>query len=126
MLAFRCSRTGLYFPEDYVEEWGKKYGHGLGPDPVSECLVNDYHHPVNHKNSPPMHPVSVCKAQVDLVDVSEEEFNSHRAIIAKDDPQLVRLSKIMRDRQMLKSHELRSKYPGEIEEAERRIEANEY
>lgn len=39
--AYRCNRTGLMFPADYVDQWGIKYGIGLGSKPVSEALTNN-------------------------------------------------------------------------------------
>lgn len=121
MIVYRCSRTGLYFPGDYCENWGKKYGFGLGPEPVSEALVNDYHHKVDHTNQPPMHPVAVCRAQVDCMDVSEEEYEAHKAILVADDPQMIQRAKIMQDKQILKSTELRMRYPDRVVEVETRL-----
>jgi len=39
---FRCAGSGLYFPSDYLEMWGRKYGLGLGPVVVSECLETEW------------------------------------------------------------------------------------
>ena len=111
MRAFRCSRTNLLFPEDYVEEWGRIYGIGLGPIPISEALVNDYHRRVVEDGDEPMHPVSVCRAQVDLVDVSDAEFDERAAILAIDDPKMNLRAPIMRKRQILKSQKLRQLRP---------------
>lgn len=118
MKAFRCSRTGLFFPGDYVEEWGRRYGIGLGPTPISEALVNDYHRKVCEDGEEPMHPVGVCHSQVDLVDVSEEEFNANRAILAIDDVKMNRRSEIMRGRQILKSNKLRQLLPAKAAKAD--------
>jgi hypothetical protein len=82
MKAFRCSRTGLLYPSDYVEEWGRKYGIGLGPVPISEALVNDYHRDI----AGDMHGLSVARAQIDMVEVTEEEFIQNQAILDIDDP----------------------------------------
>jgi hypothetical protein len=91
-LAYRCGSSGLYFPDDYIKEWGKKYGIGLGPDPVSETLQSDYDVP------PPsitpdtmefttiMHPIYVCKSQIDLHMVTDEEFAENSAVLDLDDP----------------------------------------
>lgn len=111
MRAFRCARTNLLYPEDFVEEWGRKYGIGLGPVPISEALVNDYHRKVVEDGEEPMHPLSVCRAQVDLVDVTPEEFAEREAVLAIDDPKLNRRSGIMRGRQIMKSHKLRQLLP---------------
>ena len=112
--AFRCSRTGLYFPADYVEEWGRKYGNGLGPIPVSEALVNAYDQPIAiHPTKPgeAMHPLCACKAQVDLVEITEEEYNSNKAIISTDDPDVYDRATLMRAKQTLKSPKMASMYP---------------
>lgn len=42
VVAFQCNHSGLYWPGDYLREWGRKYGIGLGGTPVSECLNSDY------------------------------------------------------------------------------------
>lgn len=117
MKAFRCSRTGLMFPADYVENWGSTYGIGLGSVPVSEALVNDYHrNPVGDSDSG-MHPLSVCRAQVDLVDVKEEEFIENEAILDRDDPAMRRRAPLMRAKQLMKSNAMINKYPQAVEKA---------
>lgn len=118
MRAFRCARTNLLYPEDFVEEWGRKYGIGLGPVPISEALVNDYHRKVVEDGEEPMHPLSVCRAQVDLVDVTPEEFEERKAILSIDDPKLNTRSAIMRGRQILKSAKLKQLLPEKAAAAE--------
>lgn len=115
MNAFRCSRTGMFFPSDYVENWGKRYGIGLGPVPVSECLTNRYDLPIAEAKdaSQTMHPVGVCRAQVDYVDISEDEYNSRRAVIADDDRDMYVRARIMRDRQFAHDPKIRSLFPEE-------------
>jgi len=120
MNAFRCSRTGVLFPGDYVELWGVRYGIGLGPSPVSEALTNDYSmDPVgnNAAGSPAMHPVGTCGAQVDFVQISDGEFEIGRAVLAVDDPTMQVRAGIMRGRQLLKSGRLAVMYPAEVEKA---------
>ena len=129
--AFRCSRTGMCFPPDYIEEWGKKYGIGLGPVPVSEALVNDYFRPVvsDPKESgekSAMHPLSVCKAQIDFVDVEQAEYDANIPILAIDDQNLIRRGQLMRDKQLVKSGEMKRQFPGQVAEAQARIDANKY
>ncbi len=100
MFAYRCRHTGLYFPDDYVKEWGKKYGIGMGPRPVSECLDTHYECPkAPCHTGEEMHPVGVCYADVDLVDVAPEEFASKRAILHRDDPNLVLRSEVLLSKQ---------------------------
>lgn len=118
MRAFRCARTNLLFPEDYIEEWGRKYGIGLGPEPVSEALVNDYHRKVVEDGEEPMHAVSVCRAQVDLVDVDPAEFEDRKAVLAIDDVKMNRRAEIMRGRQILKSQKLRNLLPAKAADAD--------
>lgn len=104
--AFRCGHSRMFFPGDYVKEWGRKYGWGLGGSPVSECLDSDY------EAAPPpitpetrsleliMHPVEVTKAQVDLVLVTPEEFEAGRLVLAAEDPYMTRRAQLLRERQL--------------------------
>lgn len=107
VVVFQCGHSGLYFPSDYVKEWGRSYGIGQGPDPVSEVLDSDYH------TAPPaitpeiqsfdqiMHPVGNCCAQMDLDLVAKEVFEANQAIAAKDDPRMKRRCEIVREKQLL-------------------------
>ena len=109
--AFRCSRTGVLFPADYVEMWGVKYGRGLGPVPVSEALVNEYSRPVTaaeSRENEAMHPVSCCRAQVDFCEVTEDEWNEKQAVLNHTDLLFNERSKIMRSKQMIKSDKMRA------------------
>lgn len=106
MKAYRCAASGCYYPADYISEWGRKYGHGLGPDPVSETWQSEYSLP------PPaitpdirdinqiMHPCVVSRAQLDLVDVSEQEYNANRAITQSEDPYGTQRAEIVRKKQL--------------------------
>jgi hypothetical protein len=93
------------FPSDYVEEWGRKYGIGLGPVPVSEALVNDYDKPVvvSATDGTAMHPLGVCRAQVDLVSVTEKEYAEKKAILQLDDINMGKRAVMMRTKQIAKS-----------------------
>jgi hypothetical protein len=125
MRAFRCSRTGVLFPADYVEEWGRKYGIGLGSVPISEALVNSYHDPVcvaGDENTS-MHPLANCRSQVDLVDVTEEEYFEKEAVLQVDDVNMSKRAQVMRDNQLVKSNQMRSMFPHHISLAEDRIKA---
>jgi len=114
---FRCARTGLLFPGDYIEQWGKKYGIGLGSEPVSEALVNMYEFPIaRHKDDPMLssHPVAVCRAQVDLIDLTEKQASAEtKAILAINDVRMERRSAIMRERQQVHSSEIARIYEDE-------------
>lgn len=105
ILVFRCNHSGLYFPSDYIKEWGRLYGIGLGPDPVSEVLDTDY------SISPPeitpdirtpdqiMHPVGHCRVQVDMHLAPAEDIQY--AIPAHEDPGMFERAKVIRSRQMV-------------------------
>lgn len=107
VLAFQCGHSGLYFPGDYLKEWGRLYGIGLGPTPVSEVLDTDYH------TAPPeitasirsldqiMHPVGNCMAQVDAMLVEANAFEYDAALLATDDPFMEERIRIVRPKQQV-------------------------
>ena len=103
----------MLYPPDYVEEWGRRYGIGLGSTPVSEALTNRYDIDIapSRDENQSMHPVGVCRAQIDLVDVSEEEWRNKAAVIAIDDISMDRRAQIMRDNQLVKSPKMISMFP---------------
>lgn len=92
MKAYMCTSTGLYYPEDYIEQWGRKYGIGLGPHPVSEAWESDYEIPAcsPDRNTRRLedcgHGVRACCAPVVLVDVSQADYYANKAICHRDDP----------------------------------------
>lgn len=106
VLAFQCGHSQLYFPGDYLKQWGRLYGIGLGPTPVSEVLDTDYY------TAPPtitneiksldqiMHPVGNCFAQVDAMLVEESAYNAAQAILAIDDPYMDKRIAIIRPKQL--------------------------
>lgn len=107
VLAFQCGHTGLFYPGDYLKEWGRKYGIGLGPTPVSEALDTDY-------NTPPpeitrdtrsldsiMHPVGPCMTQLDAHLVEAGAFAAGKAILHSEDPYYDRRIVIIRAKQMV-------------------------
>lgn len=106
VVAFKCNHSGLYYKSDFVKQWGRIYGHGLGPDPVSEVLDSDYY------TDPPkvtestmdinsiMHPLNVTKVQVDLMTVPVDEFNANQAIVAMEDPRMFKRAAILRANQL--------------------------
>jgi len=103
MQAYQCLRTGVMYPEDYFENWGTRYGIGLGPVPVSEALTNNYTgKPVRSASGQgeEMYPVGNCMAQVQLVTVTESVYKDNAAVLAIDDPALNVRGVIMRDRQI--------------------------
>lgn len=125
MKCYRCSRTGVYFPPDYVEEWGRKYGIGMGRTPVSEALINNYRvKPVRSKRQPAYHvPVAVCKAQVDYVDIPDDEYYANMAVLHAEDRDYRLRGQIMRDKSLVKKGSTMQQYcPDEIDGAVKRIE----
>jgi len=115
----------MYFPADYVENWGKKYGIGLGSEPISEALTNRYDVPIAEAadGKRTMHPVGVCRAQVDLVDVPEEVAAERMAVLAIDDPNMNRRASIMRDRQLLHGNKMKQLFPEEAAAVEAKEKA---
>jgi len=102
---FRCGASGLYFPHDYVKEWGKLYGIGLGPHPVSETLQTEYEiAPTVTKQMRSveeiMHPLLVCQAQVDWDLVDKKEADAKWAVKAEEDPYMAKRVPILRAKQL--------------------------
>lgn len=107
ILVFQCGHSGLYLPGDYVKNWGRAYGVGLGPNPVSEVLDTDYH------TDPPaitpeiqsieqiMHPIGNSLAQVDYMLVEETAAADSMAVLAAADPYMRRRAAIVRGKQMV-------------------------
>jgi len=105
-LVFQCGHSGLYLPGDYVKNWGRDYGIGLGPHPVSEVLDTDYH------TDPPaitsetqsieqiMHPVGNSFAQVDHMLVDEDVAAANMAVLAVADPYMRKRAAIVRGKQL--------------------------
>lgn len=107
MIAFECQRTGCLFPEDYIESWGRNYGHGLGRHPVSEALINRYNgKPVADKyNEGQMSfPLAVCCAPVVRVEVTKDAFEKGKAILHKDDPRYLERAPLMREKSLKSIH----------------------
>lgn len=106
--AFRCGHSGLLFEGDYLKEWGRKYGIGLGPQPVSEVLDSRY------DCAPPrltanirsidqiMHPLAHTFAQVDMVMVRPEELTGDKAAVTMAaDPYMQRRARIVLQKQLV-------------------------
>jgi len=107
VLAFQCGHSGLYLPGDYVKNWGRGYGSGLGPNPVSEVLDTDYFTappeitPDIRKIEDIAHPVGATFAQVDYMLVDSEAYEANRAILAKSDPFMDARMKIIYPKQLV-------------------------
>lgn len=102
---FFCGHSRLFLPGDYLKEWGRLYGIGLGPDPVSEVLDTDY------ETAPPeitprirsieqiMHPVRSSRAQVDFIMVAPGKA-IEKAVLEIEDPYMDRRAPIVRAKQL--------------------------
>lgn len=105
--AFVCNHSGLYLPGDYVKEWGRKYGIGYGPNPVSEVLDSDYNAdlpaitPDIRRIEQIMHPVGPSLAQVDRVMVHPSTFISASAVMDHEDETMERRAAIIREKQLV-------------------------
>lgn len=101
---FRCLHSGKYYPSDFIKEWGKKYGIGLGGDPRSECLDSDYDTTPSLDNiislEQIMHPCKVSGAPLDVVFLSKEAPKSDLLIPAYIDKRGKERGKIMRLNQL--------------------------
>lgn len=104
--AFVCNHSGLLLPGDYVKEWGRLYGIGYGPDPVSEVLDSDYDTdppaitPAIRRIEQIMHPVGVCFAQVDRTMVHPSVFMTSKAIMEHEDMEMEARASIVREKQL--------------------------
>ena len=103
---YQCTKCGTMYADDYEREWGRKYGHGLGPSPVCEALDSQYCKPIVWPEGSPelaMHPVGVCRGMVipQLVDEG-----TPTAILAIEDPFMQKRSKLMQSKQRENSPEL--------------------
>lgn len=104
--AFVCNHSGLYLPGDYIKEWGRIYGIGYGPSPVSEVLNSDYNSdlpaitPDIRRIEQIMHPIGPCMSQVDRVMLPPPEYNSKLAIIDAEDYAMEKRVPILREKQL--------------------------
>lgn len=101
---FICLHSGLYLPGDYVKEWGRKYGIGLGGDARSECLDSEY-------NTRPaltgirtlqdiMHPCKVSGAPLDVIFLSRPAPKAMLLITAREDRDGRKRGILMREKQL--------------------------
>jgi len=106
ILVFQCGESGLYYPSDYVRNWGRPWGDGLGPDVCSESLQSQYDidppevtREVRDLNQI-MHPLKSSRAQMDahLVEVSAAMDNM--AIPEHEDYNMLRRAPILREKQL--------------------------
>ncbi len=108
VLAFICGHSGLYFPGNFLRDWGREFGIGLGPDPVSEVLNTDYHTPLpsitrdTRSIEQIAYGVESTRAQVDalLVDIDQVNREQAWAVLATEDPYIEKRMAIIRPRQL--------------------------
>lgn len=114
--AFRCGHSQLLYPGNYLKEWGKLYGIGQGPLPVSEALDSDYDTaPAKLDSSVKsitqiMHGLSVTGAQMDFLLVTQEEFDARPTVLATEDPDYEARCEIILPKQLAKSGTLKALY----------------
>jgi len=108
MPAFICSHSGLLLPGDYVKGWGRDYGIGMGPDPLSEVYDTDYDTPPPKMDNTIesldqiMHPVGPSFAQIDFLMVDPTRLvSANLAVLDKDDKRMKRRSEIILARQLV-------------------------
>jgi hypothetical protein len=106
VMAFVCGESGLLYPADYVKNWGKLYGIGLGPSPVSESLQSEY------DVAPPaltseiqtleqiMHPLRSSCAQMDTALVDAASFASQSAVLVLGDEKMRKRAPILYAKQI--------------------------
>jgi len=112
--AFVCNHSGLLLPGDYVKEWGRSYGHGMGRDVSSEVLDSDYYAELQNPEARGVRsanqiafPVGPSFAQVDRVMVSPAQFEQSKAIIDLQDEGYFERMKIILPKQLNNSPRLR-------------------
>lgn len=107
VLAFQCGHSRLYLPDDYIKEWGRLYGIGLGPTPVSEVFDTDYDTPPAELSEgikrveQLMHPIGHCRVQVDAVLVPRAVYEAEKAILEYEDPDKEERAAVVWQRQLV-------------------------
>ncbi len=106
VMAFQCGESGLYYPANYIKDWGKKFGIGLGPHPVSESLQSEYDvappaiTPETLDLAQIMHPIRSSCAQMDLDLVDASVFASESAVLVAEDPNMRKRAPILYAKQV--------------------------
>lgn len=93
--AYVCAKCGAVYRPTYKEEWGIKYGHALGREPVCENLIPDYTKAITFRPEHPekaMHPLQVCRGEVMLQDVDETQKENVTALSDPDGSERARRS----------------------------------
>lgn len=106
VLVFECGDSGLFFPADYVRNWGRDWGDGLGPVVCSETLQTDYYTapPEPDRNTRSldqiMHPLYHSRAPIDAHLVERGMAEANMAIPMKDDENIVKRAPILYQKQL--------------------------
>jgi len=116
---FRCAHSGLYYPADYVKQWGVKYGIGLGSMPVSECLDTHYGFPIPKSQSVSnvtqiMHPVGVTRSQLDFVLVAKSDYEKNVPVLDIEDAFLQKRAGIILKKQLINPKSTVRSYAAEL------------
>lgn len=101
---FRCLHSGKFFPADYIKEWGRKYGIGLGGDPRSEALDSDYYTRPSLEGIKTiediMHPCKISGAPLDVAFLSKVPPADQLLITSQGDRDGSRRGRLMRANQL--------------------------
>lgn len=106
VLAFECGASGLFYPANYVSDWGRIYGDGQGPHVSSESLQTNYYIDPpevtsrTKRISDIMHPLAVSFAQVDAHLVEVSAFADNMAILAMEDDDMAKRAPILYAKQL--------------------------
>jgi len=104
VMFYQCDGTGLLFPPDYVEQWGRKYGIGMGRSVISECLETIWTEDPPASESRPekvMFPVGRGGYSVSGVVLKPDDLEHYEfAICRKDDPTMEKRATLIRQKQL--------------------------
>ena len=74
---YKCNKCGAVYPDDYYEEYGRKYGKGLGRPPVCEALSSKYDRPLKSNINAPektMFPICNCRGTMSLSTIDDKDY----------------------------------------------------
>jgi len=83
---YRCNKCGAVYPDDYYENYGRRYGKGLGRPPVCEALSSKYDRPLKTNLNFPektMYPLCYCRGTMSLSTIDEKDYTP--LVLADDD-----------------------------------------
>jgi len=101
---FVCLHSGLFYPADYIKQWGKKYGIGHGGEPRSECLDTEYNTRPALDNirsiADIMHPCKISGAPLDVIYASQPAAPGQMLVTQWQDRNGTIRGKLMRAKQL--------------------------